>query len=157
VQSQQLPKESQVLEDEVLPGTENADQPAEEMPERHDHSRNYIGKVRSELCAKSFILKVYDVLARQYSQRKQGAPARRNLRSMALALDPTSACGTLDPGRDKGYALPWSWGEHGTGSFIVSSQSYCAARYFDTSTLIVPGCGLPDTGWPGSPSCFQLD
>jgi hypothetical protein len=64
VQSQQLPTESQVLEDEVLPGTENAYQPTEEMPERHDHSRNYIGKVRSELCAKSFILKVYDVLAR---------------------------------------------------------------------------------------------
>src|SRR5580765_6225973 len=64
VQSQQLPTESQVLEDEVLLGTENADQPTEEMSERHDHSRNYIGKVRSELCAKSFILQVYDVLAR---------------------------------------------------------------------------------------------
>jgi hypothetical protein len=64
VQSQQLPTESQVLEDEVLPGTENADQPTEEMSERHDHSRNYIGKVRIELFAKSFILQVYDVLAR---------------------------------------------------------------------------------------------
>src|SRR5207249_6268476 len=31
VQSQQLPTESQVFEDEVLSGTENADQPAEEM------------------------------------------------------------------------------------------------------------------------------
>src|SRR6478736_3944703 len=41
---------------------ENADQPAEEMSERHDHSRNYIGKVRIELCAKSFILQVYDAL-----------------------------------------------------------------------------------------------
>jgi hypothetical protein len=61
VQSQQLPTESQVLEDEVLPGTENADQATEEMSERHDHSRNYIGKVRIELCAKSFILQVYDV------------------------------------------------------------------------------------------------
>jgi hypothetical protein len=64
VQSQHLPTESQVLEDEVLPGTENADQPTEEMSERHDHRRNYIGKVRIELCAKSFILQVYDVLAR---------------------------------------------------------------------------------------------
>jgi hypothetical protein len=64
VQSQQLPTESQVLEDEVLTGTENADQPAEEMSERRDHSRNHIGKVRIELCAKSFILQVYDVLAR---------------------------------------------------------------------------------------------
>jgi hypothetical protein len=34
------------------------------MSERHDHSRDYIGKVRIELCAKSFILQVYDVLAR---------------------------------------------------------------------------------------------
>ena len=64
MQSQQLPTESQVLEDEVLPGTENADQPTEEMSERRDHSRNYIGKFRIELCAKSFILQVYDVLAR---------------------------------------------------------------------------------------------
>src|SRR5260370_20564346 len=39
VQSQQLPTESQVLEDEVLPGMESADQPAEEMPERHVHAR----------------------------------------------------------------------------------------------------------------------
>jgi len=61
VQSQQLPTESQVLEDEVLPGTENAYQPTEEMSERHDHSRNHIGKVRMELCPKSFILQVYDV------------------------------------------------------------------------------------------------
>jgi hypothetical protein len=41
-----LPTESQVLEDEVLPGTENADQPTEEMSERRDYSRNHIGKVR---------------------------------------------------------------------------------------------------------------
>ena len=46
-----------------LPRTENIDQSTEEMSERHDHSRNYIGKVRIELCAKSFILQVYDVLA----------------------------------------------------------------------------------------------
>src|SRR5271167_78265 len=38
VQSQQLLTESQVFEDEVLPGTENADHPAEEMSERRDHS-----------------------------------------------------------------------------------------------------------------------
>ena len=34
VQSQQLRTESQVFEDEVLPGTEGTDQPAEEMSER---------------------------------------------------------------------------------------------------------------------------
>jgi hypothetical protein len=64
VQSQQLPTESQVLEDEVLPGTENADQPTEEMSERYDHGKNFTGKIRIELRAKSFILQVYDVLAR---------------------------------------------------------------------------------------------
>jgi hypothetical protein len=64
VQSQQLLMKSQVFKDEVLAGTESADQPAEEMSERRDHSRNDIGKVRIELCAKSFILQVYDVLAR---------------------------------------------------------------------------------------------
>jgi hypothetical protein len=72
VQSQQLPTEGQILEDEVLPGTENADQPTEEMSERHDHSQNYIEKVRIELCAKSFILQVYDVLARHRSQSRNG-------------------------------------------------------------------------------------
>jgi len=67
VQSQQLPTESQVLEDEVLPGTENADQPTEEMSKRHDHGKNCSGKIRIELCAKSFILQVYDVVARHNS------------------------------------------------------------------------------------------
>jgi hypothetical protein len=56
--------ESQVFEDEVLPGTERADHPAEEMPKRHDHGKNLIGTVRIELFARSFILRVYDVLAR---------------------------------------------------------------------------------------------
>jgi hypothetical protein len=64
VQGQQLLMKSQVFKDEVLPGTESADQPAEETSERRDHSRNHIGKVRIELCAKSFILQVHDVLAR---------------------------------------------------------------------------------------------
>jgi hypothetical protein len=56
VQSQQLPTESQVLEDEVLSEPETADQPTEEMSERHD-----------QLFAKSFILQVYDALARHSS------------------------------------------------------------------------------------------
>ncbi len=64
MQSQQLLMKSQVFKDEVLTGTESTDQPAEEMSERRDDSRNHIGKVRIELCAKSFILQVYDVLAR---------------------------------------------------------------------------------------------
>jgi hypothetical protein len=65
VQSQQLPTESQVLEDEVLPGTESADQPAEQMSERQDHGKNFTGKIRIQFFAKSFILQVYDVSARQ--------------------------------------------------------------------------------------------
>src|SRR5437016_2465418 len=44
VQSQQLPTESEVLEDEVLPGMESADQPAEEMSERHDCGKNLAEK-----------------------------------------------------------------------------------------------------------------
>jgi hypothetical protein len=87
VQSQQLPTESQVFEDEVLPGTENADQPTEEISERHDHSRNYIGKVRIELCAKSFILQVYDVLARhsQLPDERTVAGARTQSRTRSEA------------------------------------------------------------------------
>ena len=45
VQSQQLPTESQVLEDEVLPGTESADRPTEEMSKRHNHGKNCSGKI----------------------------------------------------------------------------------------------------------------
>ena len=43
--SQQLLTESQVLEDEVLPRTESADQPAEEMSKRHDHGKNCSGEI----------------------------------------------------------------------------------------------------------------
>jgi hypothetical protein len=63
VHSQQLPTERQVFEDEVLPRTESADHPPEEMSERRDHTQNLIGKSQN-LAAKSFILQVYDVLAR---------------------------------------------------------------------------------------------
>jgi hypothetical protein len=65
--------ESQIFKDEVLAGAESTDRPAEEMSERCDHSRNHIGKVRIEVCAKSFILQVYDVLARHRLQFFQAA------------------------------------------------------------------------------------
>ena len=64
VQGQQLPTESQVFEDEVLAGTASAEHPTEEMPERHDHSKNLIGTIRIQLFAKSFILQMCDALAR---------------------------------------------------------------------------------------------
>ena len=35
--------ESQVFEDETLPGTESADHPPQEIPEQHDHGKNLIG------------------------------------------------------------------------------------------------------------------
>ena len=79
MQSQQLPTESQVLEDEVLPGTESADQPTEEMSERHDHGKKFTGKIRIQLFAKSFILQVYDVLAR-HSRKVSGAWKVREIR-----------------------------------------------------------------------------
>ena len=62
MQSQQLPTESQVFEDEVRPATERTDQPAEKMSERHDHGKNFSGKDRIKLCAKSFISQVYDLI-----------------------------------------------------------------------------------------------
>jgi hypothetical protein len=65
VQSQQLPTESQVFEHEIRPATERTDQPAQEMPERHDHGKNFSGKDRIKLCAKSLISQVYDLLPRQ--------------------------------------------------------------------------------------------
>jgi hypothetical protein len=49
VQSQQLPTESQVFEDEVLAGAENPDHSAEEMSERHDHGKNPIGNIRLQV------------------------------------------------------------------------------------------------------------
>ena len=49
MQSQQLPTESQVLEDEVLSGTDAADQPTEEMSERRDHGKNSNEKIRIQL------------------------------------------------------------------------------------------------------------
>ena len=69
MQNQQLPTESQVFEGEVLEGAKSADDPPEEMPERHDHGKNIIGTIRIQLCAKSFILQMYDVLARYSSHR----------------------------------------------------------------------------------------
>jgi hypothetical protein len=61
--------ESQVFEDEVFPGTTSADHPAQEMPEKHDHDKHFIGAVRIEPVAMSFILRVYEVLA-SHSDRK---------------------------------------------------------------------------------------
>src|SRR5215472_2757768 len=44
-QNEQLPTESQVFEGEVLEGAKRADDPPEEMPERHNHGKNIIGTI----------------------------------------------------------------------------------------------------------------
>jgi len=49
VQSEQLPTESQVFEDDVLARAKRADDPPEEMPERHNHGKNIIGTIRLQL------------------------------------------------------------------------------------------------------------
>ena len=49
VQSEQLLAQSQVFKDEVLAGAKRADDPPEEMPERHNHGKNNIGTIRIQL------------------------------------------------------------------------------------------------------------
>ncbi len=83
MQREQLLTESQVFEQKFFPGTESADHPAEKMPERHDHGENLIRIVRIELFAKSFILWVYDVLARHRPVNLQEPEAKR-LRSLGV-------------------------------------------------------------------------
>jgi hypothetical protein len=78
VQSQQLLTESHVFKDEVLSRSESADHPPKEMPKRRDHGKNLSGKVRSEPCAKSFILWVYDDLARHSIRRNQRSAASKS-------------------------------------------------------------------------------
>src|SRR5215468_10447127 len=73
VQSQQLLMESQVLKDEVLLGAESAEQPAEQMSERHNHVKNVTETSRIQPCAKSFILQVYDVLARHSVESRRAS------------------------------------------------------------------------------------
>jgi hypothetical protein len=71
------------------------------MSERHDHSRNYIGKVRIELCAKSFILRVYDVLARHRSILADvpGPHERQSLEYESVPVRVGNVADPLDPGR----------------------------------------------------------
>jgi len=83
VQCQQLATESQVFEDEVRPATERTDEPAEEMSERHDHGKNFSGKDRIKLYAKSLISQVYDLLARH--RRKNLSRNARNVRKQNCA------------------------------------------------------------------------
>jgi len=99
VQSQQLLMESQVLKDEVRMGAGSAEQPAEQMSERHDHVKNVTETSRVQLCAKSFILQVYDVSARHSPFRQKAVsveyrmvvPASANARCTLTTFPSNSA------------------------------------------------------------------
>src|SRR6516162_10595260 len=113
VQSQQLLMESQVLKDEILMGAESAKQPAEQMSKRHDHVKNVTETSRIQLCAKSFILQVYDVLARHRPRRRLRSSSRPvALRCQDSARQRSASCrsprklpvGVLDP--DDGNPFP---------------------------------------------------
>src|SRR5215472_11556053 len=62
-----------VFRDEVLAEAKRADDPPEEMPERLNLGKNIIGTTRIQLCAKSFILQTYDVLARHNLRSLRGS------------------------------------------------------------------------------------
>jgi hypothetical protein len=76
VQSQQLLTQSHVFEDEIFSGTESADNPSQEMSERHDYGRNHgqnLIETRSIRLIKSFILRGPGVL-----MRDRLGPCRQN-------------------------------------------------------------------------------
>ena len=62
MKSEQLLTQGKIFEDEILAGTKGTAQPAEEVPEPHDHTQNLTGTLPIEVGAKSLILRVYDVL-----------------------------------------------------------------------------------------------
>jgi hypothetical protein len=55
--------QGKVFENEILSRTESTDNPAQEMPEGHDHGKNLIGTSQIELVVKLLILRVFDLLA----------------------------------------------------------------------------------------------
>ena len=90
--------ESQVLKDELLMGAESAEQPAEQMSERHDHVKNLTETSRFQLCAKSLIPQVYEVLARHnvdhgspFYELQQRTREIRRLKVSRLLGIPTSS------------------------------------------------------------------
>jgi hypothetical protein len=47
MKSEQLLTQSKIFEDEILAGTKGTAKPAEEVPEPHDHGKNYIQRRQS--------------------------------------------------------------------------------------------------------------
>ena len=62
MERQQLLTKGQIFKHEVLTGLEDANHPAEKMPEPRDHGRNLIETSSHRLVAKSLILRMYGVL-----------------------------------------------------------------------------------------------
>jgi hypothetical protein len=104
VQSQQLLPESEIFQDEVLPGTKGTDNPSQKMSERGDddrnHGQNLLEKRRIQLACKSLIPRVHEVLTRdrERDQENLAVPFNRYrcyflIRTFArnLSSDSTSA------------------------------------------------------------------
>jgi len=68
VKSQQLLTEGEIFENEILSRTESTDNPAQEMPEEHDHGKNLIPTSQIELLVKLLIMRVFDLLANDTPQ-----------------------------------------------------------------------------------------
>ena len=62
MEDKQLLPEGEIFEDEILAGTEDADQPTQEMPEPYTHGENHIEQLPVEPVAKSLDLRMHDVL-----------------------------------------------------------------------------------------------
>jgi len=75
VQREELLTKCEVFHDEVLAGTQGADYPSDEMPERRGHGRNLIGTPRNKTAPKSFNLRVHDVLMRHSEDPLEINPA----------------------------------------------------------------------------------
>src|SRR6516162_7598413 len=91
VQSEQLPTESQVFEGEVLARAKRADDPPEEMPERHNHGKNSIGTIRIQLFCQ--VIHFADVRHFGETQSAERLPSR------AAGIISTFPHGLLSPRR----------------------------------------------------------
>jgi hypothetical protein len=67
MQSKQLLAESQILEDEILSEAEDANHPANEVPEQQDHGPRSYRNTWLHALWKSFILRAQEVLTRHRS------------------------------------------------------------------------------------------
>lgn len=62
MEDKQLLPEGEIFEDEILAGTEDADQPTQQMREPYNHGENHIELLPVEPVAKSLDLRMHDVL-----------------------------------------------------------------------------------------------